>query len=453
MVLIDLMPLVAEKGGKKPQPSDPPPDTSSALLELANGLNIVTAQPDSGGSLRVWTPEGRGLSPIWALEDTNFSSVAVGDIDGDGTLEIVAPGVCAYGRHDPNAGNYGIFINAYRDGGEYPTQADVWESSYGLEDGTVIDTVAWQNLVRLADLDGDGGDEVVLLTSKFLAVFKWDPEGDGSDRVYETTGRIKKVTEVRLDDFLPSDSDAGDSLIWQGMALGDVDGDESPDIAVTVRHHSAASQTNTESYLLVFTDPPESLSAPVVSSALGGVQLLNDAVGIGDVDGDLAAATEVWALGWDPAESGSTKLYRWDLTEGNLAVASASIVTGQSAESPGKLAVGELNDDGRAEVVVALRDPNEIRVYGNATAGSGEAIATKSVSEDSAVVVINSLVVDDGLIIAAGAYSQPPTKGKPGSPSILYVEGFTLSGASLNSQWQLAGGPGGGAWDVAVADK
>ncbi len=82
------------KPDKPPGKDKGKPKPSTPLLYL-NDYNIVTAEPGGAGYLHVWGNNGNPFDKIWTAESVNHSSVAIGDLDGDGsTREIVAPTSC-----------------------------------------------------------------------------------------------------------------------------------------------------------------------------------------------------------------------------------------------------------------------------------------------------------------------------------------------------------------------
>lgn len=144
------------------------------------------------------------ILPGWPqhLFDTSWSSPAVGDVDGDGSPDVVVGGDCDGIAGQPCAGSPGGFVWAFRRDGSL-----IWRHKV---DGQVV----WSS-PALADLNGDGRLDVVVGTglnfggsagSFVLAV-----EGRSGARMWTapTIGRV-----------------------MASPAVGDVDGDGSPEAVV-----------------------------------------------------------------------------------------------------------------------------------------------------------------------------------------------------------------------------
>jgi len=93
----------------KPQPVSP-------KLILAES-NIVTYE-GAKNRLRVWGHNEQGYSNIWTAEDVHYSSIAIGDIDGDidGKEEIVGLGICkrVYGKGKNRGEDYKILLTSIK---------------------------------------------------------------------------------------------------------------------------------------------------------------------------------------------------------------------------------------------------------------------------------------------------------------------------------------------------
>ena len=165
----------------KPEPPPPPQETEGGILSL-DGINIVTVQPWEDGSLHVWSDNS--VSPVWSnivpdsswtLLDVYHRAVAIGDLDGNGLKEILVHAACSYN------GDSVTFINAYEgeDKQVDPLQIrdyidgiqDPWWTTYYSPDDFVEQGTSIRDQIIAADLDKNGDDEIVLITSEYISIF------------------------------------------------------------------------------------------------------------------------------------------------------------------------------------------------------------------------------------------------------------------------------------------
>lgn len=160
-----------------------------------------------------------------------LSSAALGDLDGDGLTEIVIP-----------ASNGQLYV--YRGDGQDSGDGDpiLWQS----------DLVGVAAEPSLADLDGDGKAEIVVMGSAGTAAF----HADGS--VYWFTDTIKSTIE---------------SAGWGGSSIGNLDLEPGPEIVLAAR--------NDAMYVL---DHDGSLLFSVPTGDLPAVPILADLTGDGILD-------------------------------------------------------------------------------------------------------------------------------------------------------------------------
>lgn len=167
---------------------------------LAGSANYEDGLP-AGSSVRQYDfKDGRNQDDIPG-QRSSTGPLALGDADGDGTLDLFVGGQVVPGRY-PEAADSMIFLN----------RENRW-----VEDKTNLPALRKLGLVNGAvwtDLDGDGRPELVLAC-------EWD-----SLRVFESrSGQLRDRTkEWGLDQYLG---------FWQGVTAADFNGDGKMDLAAS----------------------------------------------------------------------------------------------------------------------------------------------------------------------------------------------------------------------------
>jgi hypothetical protein len=173
--------VCAQAQGKKPKPSDPPPPTpppATLTLNWQEGLNLVTCEPGSPGKLRVWKKGAEGAEFIetnGTQDEVNYRYLTLARLTAEEPPAII---VARFYSTKPTGGKntYYIYLEVYKEG-----EAGVWQSTLEsngyLVEGNEFDGVA------SGDMNGDGIDEIVLRSQHQLALFVAD---DGRLTMKET---------------------------------------------------------------------------------------------------------------------------------------------------------------------------------------------------------------------------------------------------------------------------
>jgi hypothetical protein len=181
------------------------------------------------------------------FEGYNTSSIALGDVDGDGDLDAllgghIQPNQLFINQGGEQLGTEGTFVVFELDGGSFETDA-----------------------IALGDVDGDGDLDAVVANQSLLGPNQLliNQDGEGT--------------------FVASDLDGG-NLISYDIALGDVDGDGDLDAVVVNGGIFGDYQNNT--LLINQGGQQPGTEGDFVAYDLPGGALEGEGIALGDVDGD-----------------------------------------------------------------------------------------------------------------------------------------------------------------------
>ena len=261
-----------------------------------------------------------GTTPYW---------VAIGDVDGDGKPDIVVV--------NSNDNTISVFRNTSISG-------SITASSFASK----VDFTTGSNpkCVVIGDVDGDGKPDLVVTNwiSQTVSVF----------RNTSTPGSITASSFAPKVDFTSGGS-------AQCVAIGDVDGDGKPDLVVTnwgsntvsvFRNTSVPGSITTNSF------------APKVDFPTGSY---SGGVAIGDLDGD--GKLDFVVTNWG---DNSVSVFRNTSTSGSITASSfASKVDFTTGTNPRSVAIGDVDADGKPDLVATNYTSNTISVFKNTnTSGS-----------------------------------------------------------------------------------
>ena len=324
------------------KPVKPPPVQSELVLESSN---IVTVGRGRGGVIKVFGNETSVQDqPIWSYE-ISHSAVAIGDVDNDpSTREIVCPnGAKITEGKGKNATSYGIvFLNAYKEG-----VAGCWKSSYNAgDDGwTRKESTAALYDIVIADVDGVGGNEVVVSTTEQILVFKYVPAVDNFHIIAEFN---KSVLEELLN--LPG---SNQNLIPRCVTAGNVDSGSSDEIFLSASVSDGNGWIENEGFLFAFRYSQDEENLELLNYVPSGAEFSFKDLYAANVDSDsnLEICAPCFTKGSDDLYSAF--IYVWDVL-GDATMSSPDIIQTLSAQTTApnqELAVGELGTAAGAELV------------------------------------------------------------------------------------------------------
>lgn len=258
-------------------------------------------------------------------------AIAIGDLNGDGKPDLAIA--------NNGASTVSVFPNT-------STPGTITTASFAAKIDYTTGFNSNPSFIAVGDLDGDGKPDLATANSVSNNVSVLRNSSAGG--VLNSTSFTTKV------DFTAGTTPTS-------IAIGDLDGDGKPDLVsanfssnnISVFHNTATSG---------------SITAASFAAAVNFATASNPySVAIGDLDGDgkpdLAVANH---------SSNSVSLYRNTATSGSIGSGSFTskfdLATGTT---PTSVAIGDLNGDGKADVAVANSASNTVSVYRNtATSGS-----------------------------------------------------------------------------------
>ena len=281
---------------------DPTPGTEVCVVQRTSGvlrtLKLVRRGAGEGQAVPLGTIE------VHAFEETRGGkarSMAIGDVDGDGRKDIVVT--------EPALAQVAVYLQDDRG---------------GVRGRRLFPSLSNTESVRLADLDGDGKQEVVVLSSgeRAVGISRWEK------------GRLTFPELLSLQGA-PKSLDAAD-----------VTGDGKPDLVVVV-------EVEDERKALVFgRDEAGAFATTPAEVPLGPKKKPMDDVMVFDVDLDGVADL----VGFD--RFGPLRIWKG---QGGLAFADLAdggdYRGGLAFElAPGNVNAGDLDGDGKAELLVATKN-------------------------------------------------------------------------------------------------
>ena len=283
--------------------------------------NTSTSGTIASGSFATKVDFATGSGP-------NF--MAIGDLDGDGKLDMVTQNL--------SSGNMSILRNTSTSGSvSFATKVDFTQGTQST--GAAI-----------GDLDGDGKPDIVVasLGSNIISVF----------RNISVSGTIDANSFATKVDFTTGSQP-------EFPAIGDIDGDGKPDITVANRGSNTVSVFRNTSTSGTITT---SSFAAKADFATGTTPFT---VGLSDIDGDGKPDVVTPNNG-----AASLSVLRNTSTSGSVSFATKVDFTTGSA--PYGIAIGDIDGDGKTDLVVPNNSSNTVSLFKNTSTSGTISLTAKT---------------------------------------------------------------------------
>ena len=381
-----------------------------ALADMDGDGDLDVAAGNAGQPNRLYLSQSTadpftGMPGTDVTDDTNPThAIALGDVDRDGDVDVVAGNWMQPTRLYLNNGTANPFAGVV--GSNITT--DVYET-YAValgdldRDGDldVVTGTSWINWLYLnngtADpFDGAEGAEITLDVNSTRALALGDVDGDGdldlvagnhgqANRLYLNNGTTAPFADVTGTD-ITADADS-----TRAVALGDVDGDGDLDLVAG---------NNMQNNRLYLNDGPANPFPGETGMVITADVSATLAVALGDVDGD-GDLDLVAGNGSSP-----DRLY---LNNGTTSPFVAGAAISADADSTRAVALGDMDGDGDLDLVTGNYDTPHRLYLNNGTASTFVGVAGISLTAGgilTVAAVLGDVDGDGSLDLVTGNYGQ-----------------------------------------------
>ena len=414
-------------------------NTTPANNVVYFGATKATVSASTASSLTVTVPTGATYAPITVLNTgtslaayslTNFSPtftpntdhittediaakvdfatgtgarcVVIGDIDGDGKPDLVV------------ANNGDNTVSVLRNTGN--------SGSPGFATKVDFAVVTYPQSMAIGDIDGDGKPDLAVANynSSLVSVF----------RNTSSSGSISFATK----------SDFTTGISAKSVAIGDLDGDGKPDLAVgCYSNHVISVLRNTGS------SGSLSFASKVDISTVASV----NSVAIGDLDGDRKPDL-VAGIDW------GVSVFRNISSSGSLSFAAREYFS--TGQNPWSVVIGDLDGDNKPDLAAANFNSASVSVLRNTSSSGSISFATKAdltTEANPASIAIGDINGDGKPDLAVANYSSASTSlfrnmGSSGSVNFAAKVDFVAGTTPISTA--IGDMDGDGKLDLAVAN-
>jgi hypothetical protein len=259
------------------------------------------------------------------LAVTGPRGIVIGDLDGDGKRDLV---VANYGTGSGGGGGSGTTISAFLNTSSVGSISFTSAGTFAAGGGAL--------LLALGDIDGDGKSD--------LAVSNWGVLGAG------TTVSLLRNTSTSGSIAFAAATTVTTNQGPIGVALGDIDGDGKRDLAVA----NEGDQTGSGNTFSVFLN-----TSTIGTISFGSINNFTTGAGpwdiaLADLDGDSSHLLDVAVTNYGGNGVGSTvSVFRNTSTSGSVSFAAVSGSPFTTGTGPLRIVVGDVDQDGKLEIITS----------------------------------------------------------------------------------------------------
>jgi hypothetical protein len=394
------------------------------------GLEIVAA---ARGEIHAWDASGQALPGFPATFNDEMRSLAAGDIDGDGKLELVAVTTNALSA----GGQKDIIIAFNEDGSTAQGFPPNTTGAAGCDDKCYVTGGYDQNLA-LGDVDGDGKLEIFATQDNaYLSLHAGNGRAFDAAPIFD--GRTKFSGIRFLHDYSlaqqgwANDEESANQAHFTNSApaIADLDGDGQNELIVLGSVQNAA-QTDRLRGVALWVLKPDGTRPDAWITPFHAQEYL---AGLWDYDGTnvVAATNQVTVADIDPAAQGPEMLFvgfdgRIHCVDARATELWTYRYTSDDRVLSAGVAVADLSGDGSAEVIFASYSPDDDKSHLFVLNGGGGLEHKISLPKRGAMAVPTIADIDgDGSL-------EIVLSLKDGEDKLRQVVAYTVAGSSANCQ-------------------